>query len=1400
MQMRAMRMMDHQVAEEQMQELVSGYTWVPLGPAPLASDASGVGQQDYDWVSGRATAVAVDPADASGNTVYVGGAYGGVWKSTNAGPLSQNESSVVWTPMTDNQATLSVGSIAIQPGNGNPANSLVLVGTGEPDSSYDSYYGLGILRSADAGKNWTLISADTTGTHPFAGIGFSKIAFSSANPSLAVAAAAGAAKGNLEGLNTTPHLGLYYSSNAGTSWTYASVKDGNVTLPPGSATSVRFNAAAGAFFAVMRYHGVYSSVDGVNWSRLAVQPGSGLNANACPAVPTLSTCPIYRGEMAVVPGRNEMYTWYVDIGSNDQGIWRSTNGGASWTSVNESGISNCGDSEGCGTEHGVYNLELAALPNGEESTDLYAGAVNLYKCTLVNANATSCLQPSWLNLTHAYGCPPNFGSIAHVHPGQHDLDFAISNGKSILFFANDGGLYRALDGYTGLTTGTCGDSNQFDSLNQTLGSLTQLVSFSQSPNDLNLLLAGAQDNGSPATSSSQTSPAWLNVNSGDGGYNEINPTDTNEWFTANTGVSIQKCGLGADCHAQDFANGLIVSEATVGGDIGPFYTQYILDPQNPDELLVGTCRVWRGSTTGSAFDALSYNFDTGTASSCSGYESNLVRSIAAGGARDVNSFSNVIYAGTDLQLVPNTPFGGHLWVTTNAAGGPTTWVDRTGGINPGLFPISGIVIDTSDAIGNTAYLTIMGFHVSHVWKTTNAGQTWTDFTANLPDSPANAIVVDPVARMVYVATDIGVFFSSTDEPNWTELGPDPGSQAGYLPNTSVTALRIFSSGGIKRLRASTYGRGMWEVNLIVTPDYFFNIPNPAQTIFPGQTATFAGTLTAVNGFNAMVTLSCASGAPSPCTPNPTNVLPTSKGAAFVVTAASPIGDYPFNIHGAGWDKEITTHDVPVTLHVVDFGITDPSPGSVTVPHATTSTPITFQVTASGSFAGTVTLSCSNLPVDASCAFSPSSAVNPRNGAPVNASVRVTAPYSTALGTYTVVISASTPGAPAAQTQPFSLTVAANPDFLFSAPVFPSNAKAGNIVTGTVSVDSMDAFSGTVSLSCTFNGGKVCSISPAKVSEFPTTASLTLDATSLPAGTDYLLTISGVSGSKNHVLSIPFTISDYAVQATTPAPVAQGNSVSATITLSPLASYVGSVVLGCDPSDIPGATCGIKPSSPVSVGPNQATVMVTVAIPDDAASGTHTIYVNTHDAEGAPGHQATVPITVKPDFDITSSTGPQTINAGQSATYTLHIDPLGPSFDDPVTLTCSGSPDPSSCSLNPATVTPGRGAKSVLTVITIGPVKASRQASHSLWATCLALPGLIGVVGFLRKRPHHRMILLAVLCLGMIELSCGGGGGDSSPSPGGGNGGIGTPRGTYTIVVSGTSGSLVHTAEVTLTIQ
>ena len=70
--------------------------------------------------------------------MLLGGAYGGLWKSTNAGSQSSSPASVVWQALIDDQPTLAVGAIALQPGNSN----VILVGTGETNSSSDSYYGL----------------------------------------------------------------------------------------------------------------------------------------------------------------------------------------------------------------------------------------------------------------------------------------------------------------------------------------------------------------------------------------------------------------------------------------------------------------------------------------------------------------------------------------------------------------------------------------------------------------------------------------------------------------------------------------------------------------------------------------------------------------------------------------------------------------------------------------------------------------------------------------------------------------------------------------------------------------------------------------------------------------------------------------------------------------------------------------------------------------------------------------------------------------------------------------------------------------------------------------------------------------------------------------------------------
>lgn len=1090
--------------------------WTSLGPAALPSDASGMGLQDYNYVSGRATAVAIDPNDSSGNTVFAGGAYGGIWKSSNAGAASTNPASVNWTPLTDEQATLAIGSIAIQPqaSNANPNASIVLAGTGETNGSADSYYGLGILRSADGGQTWTLISQDATGAHPFAGLGFSKIAFSAANPALVVAAAASATQGIIEGLEdpVAVNRGIYYSTDAGVTWNAANLADAGVNIAPSSVTSVVYNAAAGQFYAAIRFHGFYSSPDGANWTRLPSQPGSNLTSAACPSQTAQpSSCPIYRGEIAVVPNRTgakglgEMYLWSVDADDNDQGIWQSLDGGNSWTPIDDSGIANCGDLlGGCGTAQGTFNLALAAVPDGT-ATDLYAGAVNLYKCLITNASP-ACAgtgNNTFLNLTHVYGC----SAIARVHPNYHAIDFAVTGGAALLYLANDGGIYRALDGYSGLLSGSCGQTNQFDSLNATLGPLTQFVSIAQSATDPNLIFGGSEGNGAPATAFSQSSGSWVNVDGGDNGFTAVSPANENEWLLSTppdsiSGVNLLSCSNGVNCHTQDFQDNQIADSDQLGGDTGPFNLPFIFDPATSTSVLIGTCRIWRGSAAGGGFSLLSPDFETGGTGACTGNEINLVRNLAAGGPTDSSGLSQVIYAGTSGEgpNVSTTPGGGRVWVTTNADAGPTSWSDQTGAINPNHFPISGIALDPADPTGNTAYVTVMGFNTSHVWQTTNAGATWTDFSANLPDAPVDSIVIAPGASgspsTIFVGTDVGVFSSSTSAANWIEVDPQVG-QSGFLPNVAVTSLQIFKSGGLLRLRAGTYGRGIWEWNLITTPDFQLTVADNPLTAFAGTNATFNGTITALNGYSSAVDLNCVSGsspAPQTCSASPASVVPSANGTSFTVSASDVPGDYSFAVQGIGTDSAATTHSFALVLHVIDFALSTPLPETVNLIAGATSAPVSFSVTAAGEFDQPVTLGCTGLPQGASCAFQPSDSVTPTAAAPVNASVTISTSAPTPTGNYSISLTGSTAEGPV-KMQTLNLAVGGAPNYSLAVanPSLTTQVNSPAVFNGTLT--SVNGYNSAVTLSCGAGAPPSCAVNPSTISPTASGVQFTVTASS-----------------------------------------------------------------------------------------------------------------------------------------------------------------------------------------------------------------------------------------------------------------------------------------------------------------
>ncbi len=496
----------------------------------------------------------------------------------------------------------------------------------------------------------------------------------------------------------------------------------------------------------------------------------------------------------------------------------------------------------------------------------------------------------------------------------------------------------------------------------------------------------------------------------------------------------------------------------------------------------------------------------------------------------------------------------------------------------------------------------------------------------------------------------------------------------------------------------------------------------------------------------------------------------------------------------------TTHLAAIALHVVNFGLTPFSPATITEPRGATSPPASFQVTAQGAFAQSVTLSCGFAPAisGASCGFAPAAVVYPTSSSPVNAAVTVTVPPGTAAGNYTVTVQASASGTTPLN-ESFAMIVTTNPTFIFSeSSAFP-NVKVGSTGTsGPITISSQDGFNGVVSLSCstTFGTGS-CSIAPTSIASYPATATLVINGTSFSAGA-YQIAVQGNSGSINNSYPVQFNVGDYSITGTQAWSGAPGAQFTANLTLAPLDFYSGQINASCDATALSGTQCTLTPQNPITVGGASVPVTAAVNLPNNAIPGTYNININTQDVSGTPQHALTIAVTVNQDFTIGLLTpATQTISPGQSASYNFSVLPVGASFTGAVNLSCSGGPALSLCSFTPNPVTPGTSSAAVVMSITTTASSARLSRSHIFYAMWLALPGL-ALLGIRGRKNGRKVVLPACLSglfvLALLLCSCGGGGSNGGSGGGGGGGQQqGTQPGTYTITVTGSSGAISHQA-------
>ncbi len=292
----------------------------------------------------------------------------------------------------------------------------------------------------------------------------------------------------------------------------------------------------------------------------------------------------------------------------------------------------------------------------------------------------------------------------------------------------------------------------------------------------------------------------------------------------------------------------------------------------------------------------------------------------------------------------------------------------------------------------------------------------------------------------------------------------------------------------------------------------------------------------------------------------------------------------------------------------------------------------------------------------------------------------------------------------------------------------------------------------------------------------------------------------MSGSLSHSTTLSLTIaSSFQLAITQPFPAADpGSQQTAKISLTP--NYTGSANATCDATALSGTQCTLTPANPIAFTGSPATITALINIPSNAAVGTYNINVNVQDSSGSPTHSLTLPFTVIQDFTLGAPTpATQTINPGQSANYNFSVLPVGASFTNGVSLSCSGGPSVSLCSFTPNPITPGSSSAAVVMTITTTASSASNAKPSIYYALWLALPALAFLgTGSRRKQPAKaraaRLIAWTFpartsaifLRRRLAPMAAGGGGGG-----GGGTQQQGTQPGTYTITVIGTSGTLTH---------
>ncbi len=362
--------------------------WRSLGPRTIAN-----GQTSGKWpngdpvvvnVSGRVSAIAVDPTDSS--HILCGAAKGGIWET---------RSDQSWLPRTDSASTLQTGALCFDPQN----PSIAYCGTGEGNDDATSI-GQGILVSKDGGTSWDFLCTD-----PFVGESFFDLQVDPGDSNRLFAATTG---------------GLRISTKGGLKW--SEPRKGNCSLQ--AAWSVAVHPAGGPNAEILAAcsDGLWRSVNGEVWENIPLPESSGRAGSIC----------FVRLAVVIAPSNPKVaYAWGAwNTGSSDNNdlvrnarLWRRDETG-SWKVV--PGMSSTDPDN---LRQADYDWCLAVWPDSD--SEVYCGWIDLYRGNFCNRAWT------WTNISSK-----DQGSS--IHRDQHTLAFS-NDPQRTLYVGCDGGLFFSND-------------------------------------------------------------------------------------------------------------------------------------------------------------------------------------------------------------------------------------------------------------------------------------------------------------------------------------------------------------------------------------------------------------------------------------------------------------------------------------------------------------------------------------------------------------------------------------------------------------------------------------------------------------------------------------------------------------------------------------------------------------------------------------------------------------------------------------------------------------------------------------------------------------------------------------------------------------------------------------------